>query len=108
MCVDGQQLITKHLYSKVVLMSDSGAAIPAIGSYEVPSTNILERRGLLERLKVEGRHDSGGGGFCQWEKTELEEWNRTHARVRRGTHNDNAGILSGPGGMKESGIKTRF
>ncbi|GIY63804.1 hypothetical protein CDAR_601461 [Caerostris darwini] len=56
MCVDGQQLITKHLYSKVVLMSDSGAAIPAIGSYERPSTNILECRGLLERLKVEGRH----------------------------------------------------
>ncbi|GIY22485.1 hypothetical protein CDAR_464891, partial [Caerostris darwini] len=56
MCVDGQQLIPKHLYSKVVLMSDSGAAIPAIGAYEVPSSNILECRGLLERLKVEGRH----------------------------------------------------
>ncbi|GIY89315.1 hypothetical protein CDAR_59591 [Caerostris darwini] len=40
MCVDEQQLIPKHLYSKVVLMSDSGAAIPAIGSYEVPSSNI--------------------------------------------------------------------
>ncbi|GIY54176.1 hypothetical protein CDAR_516381 [Caerostris darwini] len=52
MCVDGQQLIPKHFYSKVVLMSDLGAAIPAIGSYEEPSSNILECRGLFERLKI--------------------------------------------------------
>ncbi|GIY83777.1 hypothetical protein CDAR_466071 [Caerostris darwini] len=41
----------------MVLLSDSKAAIQAIGPYEAPSSkNILECRALLERLPVEGLH----------------------------------------------------
>ncbi|GIX81530.1 hypothetical protein CDAR_224911 [Caerostris darwini] len=50
-CVALLQLAPRFLYSKVVLLSDSSAAI----SYR-HSKLFLECRALLERLMVEGRH----------------------------------------------------
>ncbi|GIY87972.1 hypothetical protein CDAR_596081 [Caerostris darwini] len=41
-CVILQQLIPRHFYNKVVLLSDSKAARQAIGSYEAPSSKNIE------------------------------------------------------------------
>ncbi|GFY57670.1 RNase H domain-containing protein [Trichonephila inaurata madagascariensis] len=51
-----EQLVSRHLYNKIVILSDSKAAIQAVGSGEIPiSKNILDCRILLESLRIEGR-----------------------------------------------------
>ncbi|XP_071043823.1 uncharacterized protein [Parasteatoda tepidariorum] len=51
-----KQLIPRHLYKKVVILSDSKAAIQAIASKKMPiSKNIQDSRALLEKLKIDGR-----------------------------------------------------
>jgi len=51
-----EQLVPRYLYKKVVILSDSKAAIQAIGSGEIPiSKNVLDCRILLESMRIEGR-----------------------------------------------------
>ncbi|XP_015926620.1 uncharacterized protein [Parasteatoda tepidariorum] len=53
------QLIPGHLYKKVVILSDSKAAIEAIAYKEMPiSKDIQDCRALLEKLKIDGRQVS--------------------------------------------------
>ncbi|GFY73662.1 hypothetical protein TNIN_45961 [Trichonephila inaurata madagascariensis] len=51
-----EQVVPRHLYNKVVILSDFKAAIQAVGTGKrLISKNILDYRVLLESLRIEER-----------------------------------------------------